>query len=266
MASSDGQHQASHQSSQPFAYDIEEILRQNEEVWEAYQSGRFDLSSSLYDSVNKKIVLRERPGSTCSDKNSEYTVRKYRVTISHRNTNKSDEHLLLVSFCNNNTNQSAPPPPQQVSYNVTSHSMAATLVLPQPQQPQLLQPAAEPAPHQPLAGPGLDYIAQLIEGEDECQQQQAQQAALQEAAQLQSFPQQAGFDAAAFGAVDSYGAALGAALCNTNGSGDLFAAAAAAFYSNSGSFNGGAYGFGLPPALPPPCGPPLDASLFQSRR
>jgi hypothetical protein len=156
MGSSDGAHQQ--QQQQPHTYNIEEILRQNEEVWQAYQSGRFDLQTSLQDLAHsKKIVLRERPSSACSgDSDSGYTVRKYRVTI-HRSNNKSDEHLLLVSFCNNNNNNNNNNGgfQQQQQFQVNAQSMAATVFLPQQQQVQQQQQQVvqqAPEPQQPLSG------------------------------------------------------------------------------------------------------------------
>jgi hypothetical protein len=126
----------------------------------------------------------------------------------------------------------------------------------------------------------LDYINQLIEGEDECQQQQQPQPCQQQQQQQQQ-QQPCGNQAAAGFPSDfsqqQFSPQAGAFPSSFGGGGgggcgsDLFAAAAAAFYANSGSFQNnslGAFNFAslqqqCMPAAPQP---QVDTSCFQSRR
>ena len=83
-------------------HEIETILKKNSEVWAAYESGRFDVSDSVENGV-RKIILKEK-GTDGNE--SEFTIRKYRVTLTNRRRRhkKSDDHVLLVSFSNSSLN------------------------------------------------------------------------------------------------------------------------------------------------------------------
>ncbi len=87
-------------------HEIETILKKNSEVWAAYESGRFDVSDSVENGV-RKIVLKEK-GTDGNE--SEFTIRKYRVTLTNRKRRhkKSDDHVLLVSFSNSSLNNTGP--------------------------------------------------------------------------------------------------------------------------------------------------------------
>ena len=69
---------------------IEDILKKNDHVWEAYSSGNFSVNEYFEDG-NRKIVLKEN----CSP-GAQFNITKYRVRI--RRSGRNEDHILLVSF------------------------------------------------------------------------------------------------------------------------------------------------------------------------
>ena len=108
-------------------------------------------------------------------------MRKYRVQIAHKRN--SDHHLLLVSFCNGQQQQQQP-----FQFNLANQQAPAAIELEINQCHQQKQP---------ITGPGLDIITQLIEGDlDDCQleqlvqQQQLEQVPSCSASQVFNLPAQ----------------------------------------------------------------------------
>lgn len=157
-------------------HEIETILKKNAEVWAAYESGRFDVSDSIENGI-RKIVLKEK-GTEGSE--SEFTIRKYRVTLTNRRRRhkKSDDHVLLVSFSNsslNNTNNHNRVTNQKLGTQiVTSNSIHKTPT------PAIMVGNSAPDNDRLsidyhndmidadayLSGPGSDLINKIINGDD----------------------------------------------------------------------------------------------------
>ena len=78
------------------APEIEDILRSNEEVWSAYQTGKFKVNLFTEDG-HKKIILREQSSDESDE--AEYKIRRFRVIVTTpRHSRVKDDHVLLVSF------------------------------------------------------------------------------------------------------------------------------------------------------------------------
>lgn len=72
--------------------NIEDILKKNPHVWNAYSSGKFSVRDYYENSV-RKIVLKEMNAHDRSQ--TGYNITKYRVRIRRGN---DEDHILLVSF------------------------------------------------------------------------------------------------------------------------------------------------------------------------
>ena len=107
---------------------IEEILKKNDHVWNAYTSGKFSVKD-YYENAVRKIVLKERTDSE-SGKPTGYNITKYRVRIRRGH---DEDHILLVQFADNTaqngatlTREAVPALPPAVITRQNSRAQEAT--------------------------------------------------------------------------------------------------------------------------------------------
>jgi hypothetical protein len=111
--------------------------------------------SFLNDDGQKKIILKEK-GSKLDD--SEYIIRKFKVTVA-RNSKKKDDHILLVSF-----SQKSIQNPNKITHiiehprNEIEHGYRAPN--------NHLTPQRTKSKDQILTGPGSELIKKIIDGND----------------------------------------------------------------------------------------------------
>lgn len=131
--------------------EIEEILRSNDEVWDAYQTGRFSVVTQFEDG-HKKIILKEKVTSDIDD--SEFIIRRYKVFISSpRNSKVRDDDVLLVSFSQKSINQK--PQHQQLEIEQGMQLSNQNLIPYRKTESQI------------LTGPGTELINRIVNGEDD---------------------------------------------------------------------------------------------------
>ncbi len=135
--------------------EIEDILRSNEEVWQAYQTGRFRVVTRFEDG-HKKIILKEKASTDIDD--SEFIVRRYKVLVSSpRNSRVKDDHVLLVSFSQRSLPPSQRPPQQQQQLEIEPGTRASNQNL----------MAFRRTDSQMLTGPGTELINRIVNGEED---------------------------------------------------------------------------------------------------
>jgi hypothetical protein len=163
--------QPSNQSPNSREVSTEEILKKNPQLWDLYQSGRFEIVQS-FDSRDKKIVLKEKT----SKQDAKYTVTKFKVPVSTAQ-GSDDGHILLVSFSNSQIE-----PNQQIQVESTQYTYDETIG----NKPieHVIKPitANEPTGYitnsnthynseeQKIVGPGSGLVARLVEGSSSCSQ------------------------------------------------------------------------------------------------
>lgn len=136
--------------------EIEDILRSNEEVWDAYQTGKFKVNF-FNEGGHKKLILREETNDEPGE--SEYKIRRFKVLVTTpRNSRVKDDHVLLVSFsqkslgnCRNTTN-----PRLEIDSVLNQSNSNLTHYQTQPSEPSHI-----------MTGPGSELINKIINGEDE---------------------------------------------------------------------------------------------------
>lgn len=136
--------------------EIEDILRSNEEVWNAYQTGKFKINF-FNEEGNKKLILREESNDESGE--SEYKIRRFKVLVTTpRNSRIKDDHVLLVSFSQKSlgTSRNTTNPRLEIesALNQSNSNLAH------------YQRQASQTSHL-LTGPGSELINKIINGEDE---------------------------------------------------------------------------------------------------
>ena len=127
--------------------DIESILKSNEEVWQAYKTGKFKVKVLSEDGV-KKIILKEK-GSSLNE--SDYIIRKFKVLIARSSIRKSDDHVLLLSF----SQKSLQNPSNQIVIRKRSGENSSHRLATQKSKSADV-----------LSGPGTELINKIVNGED----------------------------------------------------------------------------------------------------
>lgn len=144
--------------------DIEEILRTNVEVWNAYQTGKFRVNVVNSENGQKKIILKEK-GRNEYDK-SEYVIRRFKVLVhTPRNSRMKDDHVLLVSFSQKSLPLTANKD-NQIATLVEKTNQRLDLESSLKRSNQNLMKFDRSA-SQILTGPGSELINKIVNGEED---------------------------------------------------------------------------------------------------
>lgn len=142
--------------------EIEEILRTNEEVWEAYQTGKFR-TNVVNEDGHKKIILKEKTRNEYDE--SEYVIRRFKVTVTTpRNSRVKDDHVLLVSFSQKSFQNNTSLPSNQIPAVEAAKRLEIEPSL--QRDTQNLMPFQRTT-SQILTGPGSELINKIINGEED---------------------------------------------------------------------------------------------------
>lgn len=154
--------------------EIEEILRTNDEVWDAYKTGKFDVNYQTEEG-SKKIILKEK-GSSGNE--NDFTIRKFKVMVhTPRNSRLKDDHVLLVSFShkslNNKISNAVDKPRLEIEPNFKRSNLNFESIKSQSGM---------------ITGPGSEFINKIVNGDDSYGEEEEEEGVYEPAYEIQSSP------------------------------------------------------------------------------